>query len=199
MSRPVFRGLIVFAALLAVLLAGFAYENDWFGGDTSGNAVSLPIGGDFTLTDQNGVVRHESDFRGKLMLVYFGYTYCPDVCPATLLAISQALDQLGTDASQVQPIFITVDPDRDNQAQMKLYASNFSPQLLALTGSADEIAQAERAYHVYAKKVPQTGPNNYLMDHSAFLYLMDRNGKLTALISSGADAASIAAAIKRHL
>jgi protein SCO1/2 len=198
MSRPVFRGLTVFAALLAVLLAGFAYENGWFGGET-GNAVSLPIGGGFTLTDQNGVTRHDADFRGKLMLVYFGYTYCPDVCPATLLAISQALDRLGPDASQVQPIFITVDPARDNEAQMKLYASNFSPRLLALTGSADEIAQAERVYRVYAKKVPQGGPDDYLMDHSAFLYLMDRDGKLTALISSGADADSIAAAIKRHL
>jgi len=199
MSRPIFRGLIVFAALLAVLLAGFGYENGWFGGDETGNAVSLPIGGAFTLTDQNGVTRHDADFRGKLMLVYFGYTYCPDVCPATLLAISQALDQLGPDAGQVQPIFITVDPARDDEAQMKLYASNFSPRLLALTGSADEIAQAERVYRVYAKKVPQGGPDDYLMDHSAFLYLMDRDGKLTALISSGADADSIAAAIKRHL
>src|SRR5580698_5417138 len=140
MSRVARRGLFAFIALLVLLLAGFAYENGWLGGGETNSAASLPVGGPFSLTDQNGAVHQDADFRGKLMLVYFGYTYCPDICPATLLAMSQALDQLGPEADQVQPIFITVDPERDTQAQMKLYASNFHPRLLALTGSAEQVA-----------------------------------------------------------
>jgi len=199
MSRVARRGLIAFIALLVLLLAGFAYETGWLGGGETDNAAALPIGGPFSLTDQNGTVRQEADFRGKLMLVYFGYTYCPDICPATLLAMSQALDQLGPEADQIQPIFITIDPERDTQAQMKLYASNFHPRLLALTGSAEQVAVAEKAYRVYAKKVTEPGKADYLMDHSSFIYLMDRDGKLAALISPGADPAAMAAAIRRHL
>ena len=199
MSRVTFRGLIAFLVVLAVLLAGFAYESGWLGGGEVNGAAALPIGGPFTLTDQNGVVRQDADFRGKLMLVYFGYVYCPDICPTTLAAMSQALDQLGPEADQVQPIFITVDPERDTQAKMKLYAANFHPRLLALTGNADAIGQAERDYHVYAKKVIEPGNADYLMDHSSFIYLMDRNGKLAALIAPGADPAAMAAAIRRHL
>jgi protein SCO1/2 len=199
MSRVARRGLFVFIALLVLLLAGFAYEAGWLGGGDTNSAAALPVGGPFSLIDQNGATRNDSDFRGKLMLVYFGYTYCPDICPATLLAMSQALDQLGPESNQVQPIFITVDPERDTPAQMKLYASNFHPRLLALTGGAEALAQAERDYRVYAKKVTEPGKADYLMDHSSFIYLMDRDGKLAALISPGADPAAMAAAIRRHL
>jgi protein SCO1/2 len=199
MSRVTLRGLVAFLVVLAVLLAGFAYENGWFGGGEINHAAALPIGGPFSLTDQNGAVRQDSDFRGKLMLVYFGYTYCPDICPTTLAAMSQALDRLGPESDRVQPIFITVDPERDTPAQMRLYASNFHPRLLALTGSADQVAVAEKAYRVYAKKVAEPGKMDYLMDHSSFIYLMDRDGKLAALIPPGADADAMAAAIRRQL
>jgi protein SCO1/2 len=185
--------------LLALLLAGFAYETGWLGGGEINNAAALPIGGPFSLVDQNGVTRNDSDFRGKLMLVYFGYTYCPDICPATLLAMSQALDQLGQAGDQVQPIFITIDPERDTEAQMKLYAANFHPRLLALTGGAEQVSVAEKAYRVYAKKVTEPGKADYLMDHSSFIYLMDREGKLVALISPGADPAAMAEAIRKRL
>ncbi len=199
MSRVTFRGLVAFVVVLVVLLAGFAYENGWFGGGEINSAASLPIGGPFSLTDQNGTARHDSDFRGKLMLVYFGYVYCPDICPTTLAAMSQALDQLGPESDQVQPIFITVDPERDTPAQLKLYAANFHPRLLALTGSADQVAAAEKDYRVYAKKVPEPGQADYLMDHSSFIYLMDRNGKLAALLPPGTGADAMAAAIRSHL
>jgi cytochrome oxidase Cu insertion factor (SCO1/SenC/PrrC family) len=199
MSRVTRRGLFAFIALLVLLLAGFAYETGWFGGGATDNAAALPIGGPFSLVDQNGVTRRDADFRGKLMLVYFGYTYCPDICPATLLAMSQAIDKLGLEGDQVQPIFITVDPERDTQAQMKLYAANFHPRLLALTGSAEQVDAAEKDYRVYAKKVTEASKADYLMDHSSFIYLMDRNGKLAALISPGVEPDAMAAAIRRHL
>jgi cytochrome oxidase Cu insertion factor (SCO1/SenC/PrrC family) len=199
MSRVTRRGLFAFIALLALLLAGFAYESGWFGGGEADNAAALPIGGPFALVDQNGVTRQDADFRGKLMLVYFGYTYCPDICPATLLAMSQAIDKLGPEGDQVQPIFITVDPERDTQAQMKLYAANFHPRLLALTGNDEQVAAAEKDYRVYAKKVTEASKADYLMDHSSFIYLMDRNGKLAALISPGVEPDAMAAAIRRHL
>ncbi|HXM84212.1 MAG TPA: SCO family protein [Stellaceae bacterium] len=199
MSRVTRRGLFAFIALLVLLLAGFAYETGWLGGGATDNAAALPIGGPFSLIDQNGVTRQDADFRGKLMLVYFGYTYCPDICPATLLAMSQAIDKLGPEGDQVQPIFITVDPERDTQAQMKLYAANFHPRLLALTGRAEQVDAAEKDYRVYAKKVTEASKADYLMDHSSFIYLMDRNGKLAALISPGVEPDAMAAAIRRHL
>src|SRR5208282_5146260 len=117
MSRVTLRGLIAFLIVLVVLLAGFAYETGWFGGGEINGAAALPIGGPFSLTDQYGAARQDSDFRGKLMLVYFGYVYCPDICPTTLAAMGQALDRLGPEADQVQPIFITVDPERDSPAR----------------------------------------------------------------------------------
>ncbi len=199
MSRVALRGLVAFLVVLVLLLAGFAYETGWFGGGEINSAASLPIGGPFSLTDQYGATRQDSDFRGKLMLVYFGYVYCPDICPTTLAAMSQTLDRLGPEADQVQPIFITVDPDRDTPARLKLYAANFHRRLLALTGSDDQVAAAEKEYRVYAKKVIEPGQADYLMDHSSFIYLMDRNGKLAALIAPGADPAAMAAAIRRHL
>ena len=201
------RGFFAALSVLALLLAGFAYENGWLGGGSSGdeiNAAAAPgIGGPFTLTDQNGIQRSDGDFRGRLMLVYFGYTYCPDVCPAALLAMSQALDKLGTAGDAIQPIFITIDPARDTEAQLKLYASNFHPRLLALTGSADQIAAAEKDYRVFAEKAPpasgDANKNDYLMDHSSFIYLMDRDGTLAALFSPGASPDDMAAAMKKHL
>jgi len=193
------RGLVVFLAVLAVLVAGLGYELGWFGRHAP---AAPPVGGPFALIDQDGATRTDADFRGKLMLVYFGYTYCPDVCPATLLAMSQAVDALGPQADSVQPIFITVDPARDTPQQMKLYAANFSPRLVALTGAPDALAKAEQEYRVYAQKAaPAAGqdPNNYVMDHSSYIYLMGRDGKLAALIAPDAKAGDIEAAIRKAL
>lgn len=194
------RGLAVFVLILAVLLGAVAYETGWFGSKPQ-EAVQapLPVGGPFTLTDQNGTTRSDADFRGKLMLIFFGYTYCPDACPAALLAMSQALDQLGAQASEVQPIFITIDPARDTTAQLKLYAANFHPSLLALTGSPEALIQVEKEYRVYAEKVPQKDSGDYLEDHSSMIYLMGRDGKLLTLFSPGASADSMAATIKTKL
>jgi protein SCO1/2 len=199
MSPAARRGLLVFLVGVAFLLGAFAFDYWWMrdGGETGLAGVS--IGGPFTLTDQNGVTRHDSDFRGKLMLVYFGYTYCPDACPAALNTISAAMDQLGASADQVQPIFITVDPARDTVQQMKLYATNFTPRLLALTGTPAEIAAAAKAYRVYFQKVKGEGADDYLMDHSGFIYLMGRDGKYLAHFGPDISGEQMAAAIKKSL
>ena len=135
------------------------------------------------------------------MLVYFGYTYCPDACPTALQDMSQAIDLLGAKGADVQPIFITIDPDRDTPAQMKLYAENFHPRLVALTGTAEQVAAAARAYSVYYQKEKPSTPNgdDYLMDHSGFIYLMGRDGRYVSHFPPGTTAEEMAKAIATHL
>ncbi len=191
------RGLVVF--LLGLLLLGGAVAYGLWREREFGESAGVPIGGPFTLTDQNGAVRHDSEFRGRLMLVYFGYTYCPDACPAALNVMSGAIEQLGKAAEAVQPIFITVDPERDTVAQMKTYAANFTPRLLALTGTQDEIAAAARAYRVYFQKVAGEGKDDYSMDHSAFVYLMGRDGRYLTHFGPEVTAEQMAAAIHKFL
>jgi protein SCO1/2 len=192
------RGLLVFLIGLALLVGALGYDW-WQRGGEGASIAGVPIGGPFTLTDQNGVVRRDTDFRGKLMLVYFGYTYCPDACPTALNTMSQAIDRLGGQGDAVQPIFITVDPARDTVAQMKDYAANFHPRLEALTGTPDEIAAAARGYRVYYAKAAGGGENDYLMEHSGFVYLMGRDGKYLAHFGPDATADTMAAAIRRYL
>jgi cytochrome oxidase Cu insertion factor (SCO1/SenC/PrrC family) len=134
------------------------------------------VGGPFTLTDQNGKRRSDSEFRGRLMIVYFGYTFCPDVCPTDLMAITQALDALGKDAAGVQPIFITIDPERDNRA-MADYLRAFHPSFIGLTGSPEEIRKVANAYKVFYARVEDPRTGEYSIDHSGVIYLMGREGK----------------------
>src|SRR5262245_36226819 len=136
-----------------------------------------PIGGPFTLLDHYGARRTDADFRGKLMLVYFGFTSCPDICPTDLQAIGLALDQLGQAAEEVQPIFITVDPERDTPQLLADYVPMFHPRLIGLSGDANSIRQAARAYRVYYAKVPRTDGSDYTVDHSGFVYLMNGVGQ----------------------
>ena len=199
MSSAARRGLVVFLIGLAVIVGVFAVDYWWSEGGGESGLAGVSIGGPFTLTDQNGVVRHDSDFRGKLMLVYFGYTFCPDACPAALSTMSAAMDKLGAGAASVQPIFITVDPARDTVQQMKLYAANFTPRLIALTGTPAEIAVAAKAYRVYFQKVKGQGEDDYSMDHSSFVYLMGRDGKYLAHFGPDIGADAMAAAIKKYL
>jgi cytochrome oxidase Cu insertion factor (SCO1/SenC/PrrC family) len=197
------RGFAVFAIGLAVLIAGLAVEFYYLAPRLGLSSASLSpgaiaIGGPFTLTDQNGVVRHPADFRGKLMLIYFGYTYCPDVCPTELQTMTQALDALGSKAAEVQPLFITVDPERDTEAEMKSYAENFHPSLLALTGTPEQVAEAAKSYKVFYEKAKQPD-GTYLMDHSSIVYLMDRDGKYLAHFGGSTTAEQMAAAIAKKL
>ena len=195
------RGLIALCLGLAVLLGVLAYDfRAFFPSVLQGEQVApVSIGGEFTLVDQNGVTRHPEDFHGKLMLTYFGYTFCPDACPTALQDMSHSIDLLGAKGEAVQPIFITVDPARDTVEQMKLYASNFHPRLIGLTGTPGQIAEAAKAYRVYYEKSTSSGGEDYLMDHTAFIYLMGRDGKYLSHFSPGTTAEQMAAAIEKHL
>ena len=162
-----------------------------------GGTASL-IGGPFALEDGNGKPVTDHDFRGKYMLVYFGYTFCPDVCPTTLNEVADALDHLGNKADKLQAIFITVDPKRDTPAVVKQYAAAFSPRLMGLTGSAEQIANVAKEYRVYyAEHRTGPGPNDYSMDHSSVLYLMGPDGKFIAPIRADEDGSQMAADLSR--
>lgn len=135
----------------------------------------VELGGPFTLTDQEGMKRSDAEFRGKYMLVFFGYTFCPDVCPTTLAVMSAALDKMGPAAERIVPIFISVDPARDTPEVLKAYLSAFGDRIIGLTGTEDEIAAAAKAYRVYVQAHRDQG-ESYTVDHSGVVYLMDRSG-----------------------
>ena len=164
-------------------------------------STALQIGGPFTLTRvADGKSVTERDFRGKFMLVYFGYTYCPDVCPTTLADLAAALKDLGGAAARVQPIFVTVDPARDTAAMLKSYLAQFSPSFTGLTGSQEQIAAMEKSYRVYAAKTPTgNGPDDYVMDHSSMFYLMDTRGSFVAILRADQDGKALAANLKEYL
>lgn len=157
------------------------------------------IGGPFQLTDQNGRKRSSDEFRGKLMLIYFGFTYCPDVCPTALTVVTTALDQLGDQADAVVPILVTIDPERDTPAVLKDYVAQFSPRYIGLTGSEREIAQVAKSFRVYYAKSPGSGGAPYLMDHTSLLYLMDQNGRFATHFTHNNRAEDIVAAVRKLL
>lgn len=137
----------------------------------------LPIGAPFKLTDHTGKVRTDKDFQGKLVIVYFGYSYCPDVCPTGLLNLVNAMDLLGDKAHKTQVLFITVDPQRDTPENLATYMENYGHDFIALTGSEKELAPVLKGYHVYAQKAQEDrGVSDYLIDHSSIIYVMDPQG-----------------------
>jgi cytochrome oxidase Cu insertion factor (SCO1/SenC/PrrC family) len=158
-----------------------------------------PVGGPFELTDHTGRVRTERDFRGQLMLVYFGFTYCPDICPTDLQAIGLALDKLGNDAGSVQPLFITVDPERDTAEHLAQYVPLFHPRLIGLTGTAEAIRKAADEYKVYYAKVPLDKADDYTVDHTAFIYLIDRDGNYLGFFPPGTSADRMVEIIRPRL
>ena len=176
------RALVVVASLIA---GGFVFSAGLAAAEEQPSAAQMmddlmyghgPIGGPFTLTDSAGKQRSDSEFRGRLMIVYFGYTFCPDVCPADLMAITQALDALGPAADGVQPVFITIDPERDTKV-LGEYVSAFHHSLVGLTGSPDEIRNVANAYKAFYAKVPDPRSGDYSIDHAGVIYLMGRNGE----------------------
>ena len=181
-ARGLQRGLII-AVILAV--AGFAWISlsGWLAQDGDGNSGTgeVSIGGPFSLTDQNGRAVTEKDYLGKLQLIYFGFTSCPDICPTALQTVAIALDELGADAGKVAPILISVDPERDTPAVMKDYVASFHESMVGLTGTPEQVAAAAKAFRVYYQKVQLPGSSlGYSIDHSGFLYLMGRDGKYLA-------------------
>jgi protein SCO1/2 len=156
------------------------------------------VGGPFTLVNGDGKTVTDRDFRGKFVLVYFGYTFCPDVCPTTLNEVADAMDKLGPAAARVQPVFITVDPRRDTPPVVKQYTAAFTPKLVGLTGTQEQIAQVAKEYRVYyAEHRTGPGPNDYSMDHSSVLYLMGPDGTFIEPIRADGTAADIATALQK--
>jgi cytochrome oxidase Cu insertion factor (SCO1/SenC/PrrC family) len=189
--------LAVLALVVVALLAGRHY----LGMFSEDGSSTVEIGGPFTLTDAQGNTVRDEDFRGKFMLVYFGYTYCPDVCPTSLTAMAESLDALGDKAANITPIFITVDPERDDMEGIGEYAAAFHPSLIGLTGSLEQVKAAAHAYRVFYAKVQEDpdDPEDYLVDHSAYTYLMDPTGKYLEHFPHGADPVEMTRRIKEHL
>ena len=156
------------------------------------------IGGPFKLVDHNGREVTEQDFKGRPFLVFFGFTHCPDVCPTALFEISEILRALGPDAERTRALFITVDPERDTPAVMKDYLSSFDPHLTGLTGDPAAMAAVAKAYRVYYKKVP-LDQGGYTMDHTAIVYLMDKQGRFVSPFSLKRTTEAAAADLRKHL
>lgn len=195
MPRPFIRVAII-AAVLAIIAAGAALWT-FFNAPTPRvtSSGTASVGGPFTLVDQQGRTVADDAFRGRWMLVFFGFTHCPDVCPTALSDMSATLTELGAAADKVQPIFITVDPERDTVEAMSQYVANFDPRIVALTGTPEQIAQAAKAYRVYYKKVPQG--DDYTMDHTGILYLMDPQGRFMTHFTPNTPPADMAARIRK--
>ncbi len=159
------------------------------------------IGGPFELVNHRGEPVASSDYEGSYLLVFFGYTFCPDICPDTLTRVSTALDLLGDDAENIVPLFITIDPARDTPDYMREYISYFHPKIIGLTGSDAQIADVAKVYGVYYAKgaVDESDPESYLMDHTSITYLMDPSGRYAAHFSHGATPEDMAAGIRRVL
>jgi cytochrome oxidase Cu insertion factor (SCO1/SenC/PrrC family) len=158
-----------------------------------------PVGGPFELTDHNGKKRTDADFRGKLLIVYFGYTTCPDICPTDLLEISRAVDALGAAGGDVQPLFISVDPDRDSAAVLAQDVASFHPRLIGLTGTPEQIRSVASAYKAYYAKYSPPGGGVFLIDHTGIIYLMDRAGRYLGFFPPGTSAGRMVEIIRPQL
>jgi protein SCO1/2 len=213
------RNFLLFLTLALVVLTSLMLfatkdrtEQDKTMAETAGSGVAQ-VGGDFTLTDQNGKTVHESDFRGRLMLVFFGFTHCPDICPVSTAILSQVMSKLGSKADSVAPLFITVDPKRDTPPVLKAYLAPFDRHMIGLTGTPEQIEQVTHAYKAYAA-TRETDPstheaheahdhdhhdNAYTVDHSGFIYLMGKDGRFIRLFPYNADAGEITRAVLRAL
>jgi protein SCO1/2 len=187
--------LVAVAVGVAVILATGTPQPEGSSEKAGGKAL---IGGPFTLVDHTGETRTEADFRGRPMLVFFGYTHCPDVCPTGLQTMSDALDRLGPLADRIQPLFITIDPARDTAEEMGKYIGHFHPDLVGLTGTPEQVAKAAKSYRVYYAKQGE-GEADYLMDHSTFTYLMDAEGGYVTHFNHGVSADEMARRIREKL
>jgi protein SCO1/2 len=152
------------------------------------DVTGADFGKELQLTDFNGKLRQLSDFRGQAVVVFFGYTHCPDVCPTTLSALASAIKKLGPDGDKVQVLFVTADPERDTAEVLKQYVTAFNPRFLGLRGTVDETAKVAKEFKVIVQKNAGADPNNYTVDHSSGSYIYDPSGKLRLYVGYGQDA-----------
>jgi protein SCO1/2 len=191
MTARTTRIILILSAFVVGLALAFGVITLVAGPGAGPVSQAAAVGGPFRLVDGNGNVVTDQDLKGKPFLVFFGFTHCPDVCPTTLFEVSEVFRRLGSEADKAAALFVTVDPERDTPAVMKDYLSNFDPHLRGLTGDPQAVEAMLKAYRVYYKKVPLEG-GGYTMDHTALVYLMDKDGKFVAPfnVKRGADAAA---------
>lgn len=202
-----FNGLLAVLAIVLLLFVAFFVGRMYFGPEglvtQDQKQAADTLGGPFTLTDQNGKTVSDTDFRGKYMLIYFGYTYCPDICPTALARNAEALALIGDLAEKVVPIFITIDPERDTQELLKSYVGHFDPRLIGLYGSPEETAKVAKEFRVYYTKVADEGSSiedgTYLVDHTAITYLMGPDGKFLQHFSHAMSADDMAKRLREIL
>jgi protein SCO1/2 len=196
------RSLIVLAFALAFsgafILVGVIFGR-MIGADYTPSGIAT-IGGPFTLVATSGQNVSDRSYRGKWVFIYFGYTYCPDACPTALNNISVALEKLGSDARDLQPLFVTVDPQRDTRAAMADYLTSFDSRIIGLTGTQDQIDRTVKEFRVYASRdKPDDGGDSYLVSHTSYIYLMDPQGEFVNVIQGGATGEEIATWLRKEM
>jgi len=192
LKRVIIAGLTATAVIFVIAAARIAADS------RHGNAAAAlsGIGGHFRLTTSDGGTASDHSFPGKWLLVYFGYTFCPDACPTALNALGTALDELGPLASEAQPIFITVDPERDTPQVVADYAKAFDPRIVGLSGTVEQIAAAAKEFRVYYK-IRSLGNDEYAIDHSSFIYVIDPRGRVVELLTGNLPGHSMAEELRR--
>ena len=190
------RKILIFVTALAAIAFGFALYQFGVHGPQPVATNDFQMGGPFHLIDQNGQSVTDKDLRGKPTVMFFGFTYCPDVCPTTLADMSAWLKALGPDADKLNVVYVTIDPERDTPQRLKAYLTAFDPRIRGLTGSPQAIAQAAHDYNVYYQKAPLQG-GDYTMDHSTLIYLIDAKGKMAELVQYGTPRDQVVASLKK--
>jgi cytochrome oxidase Cu insertion factor (SCO1/SenC/PrrC family) len=198
------RTLMILALMAVVGMAGLGLVFQRLPGELQQPAITtantIQLGGAFTLVAHTGETVSDTDFQGKYLLVFFGYTFCPDVCPTSLQEMAMTLDALGSEAAMVQPLFITIDPQRDTPEVLAEYVAAFDARIIGLTGTPEQIAAVAKAYRAYyARSDTASGGDTYLMDHSAFIYLMGPDGRFLKALSHREPAAEIVKTIRSYL
>ena len=194
-KRSSLWALLAVAAVLALAIGGRMLV--WSGAEHGGGGG---VGGPFALTDHAGRAVTDQTYRGRWMLIYFGYTFCPDICPTSLSTIAAALDGLAPEErAKVQPLFVTVDPERDTPAVMKDYVAAFAPDLIGLVGTPEQTEAVKKAYRVYAVKAKSDDPTAYTVDHSSIIYLMGPDGRFVPYFAHGTTSAALLAGLRERL
>ena len=195
-TRRALISLLLAALVLCGILLFKVYQAQFTGSGSSGTA---DVGGPFELVNQDGAKVTDADFRGKLLLIYFGFTYCPDACPTALGVMGAAIEKLDVAGERVTPILISIDPARDTPQALKEYVGNFHSRMVGLTGTDEQIAKVAKAYRVFYQKAPGATGTDYLMDHSTLIYLMDGEGKFLTYFGPQATPDEVAEAIRKYL
>jgi cytochrome oxidase Cu insertion factor (SCO1/SenC/PrrC family) len=195
-TRRALISLLLAALILCGILLFKLYQQHFIGGGSTGTA---DVGGPFELVNQDGAKVTDADFHGRLMLIYFGFTFCPDACPTALGVMAAAIEKLDVAGERVVPILISIDPARDTPAALKEYVGNFHPRMVGLTGTDEQIAKVAKEYKVFYQKAPGATGEDYLMDHSTLIYLMDGEGKFLTYFGPQATPDEVAEAIRKYL